>query len=222
MELSSNQSRRDFLHSLAMGAGGLAIFSNFGFIFADNGTNGEISAIVVNFNLCAGCRTCETVCSANNHKVLVDNELVYGLGNPDLSNIKVWHYNEDVDIPVTCFLCDDAPCIEACPIEADAVTGHKALYRDDKLGVIMNDTKRCIGCEKCAKACREERGGVIFPNKVSGKPEHMCTLCNGDPHCVKYCPYGALKYVKIKSDMPLRNIPPDEIAHKMIQQFYAN
>jgi Fe-S-cluster-containing hydrogenase component 2 len=222
MELSTTQSRRKFLQTLAMGAGGLAILGNYGFIFPNKNINGEIKAIVVDFTLCAGCRTCESVCSANNHKVMVDNELLNGLGNPELSNIKVWHYNPDVDIPVTCFICDDSPCIEACPIVADPVTGRKALYRDDKLHTIKNDIDACIGCEKCSKACREKSGGVIFPNKETGMPERMCTLCDGDPQCVKYCPYGALQYITINSDMELRNMSPDKLAENMIQHFYQN
>ena len=222
MDLSTKQSRRDFLQTLAVGAGGLAIIGNYGFIFPNKTANGEIKAIVVDFTLCAGCRTCETVCSANNHKVMVDNELLVGLGNPELSNIKVWHYNPDVDIPVTCFICDDSPCIEACPVIADPITGRKALYRDDTYNTIKNDLDACIGCEKCSKACREKSGGVIFPNKETGMPERMCTLCDGDPQCVKYCPYGALQYITITSDMELRNILPNKIAEKMIDYFYQN
>jgi len=222
MDQSSIQSRRKFLQTLAVGAGGFAIFGNYGFIFQNKNSNGEIKAIVVDFTVCTGCRTCETACSANNHKVLINNELLKGLGNPELSNIKVWHYNPDADIPVTCFLCDDAPCIEACPIEADPITGRKALYRDEKYNTIKNDIGRCIGCEKCAKACSDKSGGIIFPNKKTGYPERMCTLCNGDPQCVKYCPYGALQYITITDDMEMRNTSPDEIAKMMIAKFYQN
>jgi len=222
MELSTIQSRRKFLQTLAKGAGGLAILGNYGFIFPNKTPSGEIKAIVVDFTLCAGCRTCETVCSANNHKVIVENELLKGLGNPELSNIKVWHYNPDVDIPVTCFICDDSPCIEACPIVADPITGRKALYRDETYNTIKNDLDACIGCEKCSNACRDKSGGVIFPNDKTGKPERMCTLCNGDPQCVKYCPYGALQYLTITTDMEMRNISPDKIAEKMIEHFYQN
>ncbi len=220
MDLSTEQSRRNFLRTLAIGAGGMAVLGSYGFIFQEESANGEIKAIVVDFTKCAGCRTCETACSAYNHQVEVDGQLMKGLGNPDLSNIKVWHYNPDVDIPVTCFLCEDAPCIEACPIDQDPVTGRKALYRDEIFSTIKCDLDRCIGCGKCSKACHEKSGGVIFPNKDTGKPERMCTLCDGDPQCVKYCPYGALQYLTITPDMPLRNTSPDKIAEKMIEQYY--
>ncbi len=220
MDFSTTQSRRDFLQKLALGAGGIALFGNFGFIYPYDNSNGNIQAIVVDFSKCAGCRTCETVCSAYNHQVNIDGNIMNGLGNPDLSNIKVWHYNPDVDVPITCFLCNDAPCIEACPITTDSITGRKALYRDDVFGTIKCDIDNCIGCELCSKACREKSGGVIFPNRSTGKPEHMCTLCNGDPQCVKYCPYGALQYLTILSKMPLRNLSPDEIAKELIAIYY--
>ena len=221
MDLSTTQSRRNFLQTLAIGAGGIALFGNYGFIFPYKNPNGEIKAIVVDFTKCAGCRTCETACSAFNHKVKIEGELLKGLGNPDLSNIKVWHHNPDVDIPVTCFLCEDSPCIEACPVDPDPITGRKALYRDETFHTIKNDLEMCIGCEKCSKACREKSGGIIFPNKETGMPERMCTLCDGDPQCVKYCPYGALQYLTITNEMPLRNTSPDKIAEKMIEQFYS-
>ena len=92
MGLSLEQSRRDFLRTLAIGAVGMAMMGSYGFIFPGAGPNDEIKAIVVDFTKCAGCRTCKTACSANNHKVKVNGEMLQGLGNPNLSNIKVWHY----------------------------------------------------------------------------------------------------------------------------------
>ena len=222
MNLTSEISRKEFLKKLAIGAGGMALLGNYGFIFPFKTSDGEIKAIIVDFNKCAGCRTCETACSAYNHQVEKDGQMMKGLGNPDLSNIKVWHYNPDVDVPVTCFLCEDAPCIEACPILSYPITGRKALYRDEAFNTIKCDLDRCIGCEKCSKACREKSGGVIFPNENTGKPEHMCTLCDGDPQCVKYCPYGALLYLSVTSEMPLRNTSPEQIAEILIEKYYNN
>ena len=220
MSHTSELSRRRFLQNLAMGAGGMLLLGNYGFIFASSNPIQGIKAIVVDFDKCAGCRTCETVCSAFNHKVEINDQMINGLGNPDLSNIKVWHYNPDVDVPVNCFLCDDAPCIEVCPVDPDPLTGRKALYRDEEFQTIRNDIERCIGCEKCARVCADERGGVIFPNKDTRMPERMCTLCDGDPQCVKYCPYGALQYLTITDGLPLRNRQPKEIAEELIKKYY--
>lgn len=220
MDLTTEQSRRDFLQTLAIGAGGIALMGSYGFIFPGESLNGETKAIVVDFSKCAGCRTCETACSAFNHKVSINGNKMKGLGNPDLSNIKVWHYNPDVDIPVTCFICEDSPCIEICPVDPDPITGRKALYRDETFHTIKNDLDRCIACEKCSRACREKSGAVIFPNLKTGMPERMCTLCDGDPQCVKYCPYGALQYLSITTEMQLRNQSPEKIAEELTRHFY--
>jgi Fe-S-cluster-containing hydrogenase component 2 len=214
------QNRREFLQNLAVGSGGIIVLGGLGFIFPARTSSRTIKAIVVDFDKCTGCRTCESVCSAYNHKVEVQGELLDGLGNPELSNIKVWHYNPDVDVPVTCFLCEDNPCIEACPTTPDLITGRKALYRDDDLHIIKNNIDRCLGCEQCAKACKAMRGGVIFPNKDTGMPERMCRMCDGDPQCVKYCTYDALSFLEITPDLPLRERSPHAIASLLAEKYY--
>jgi len=220
MNDNSNLNRREFLQNLAVGAGGIIVLGGLGFIFPSKTSARTFRAIVVDFDKCTGCRTCEAVCSAYNYKVEVNGELLDGLGNPDLSNIKVWHYNPDVDVPMTCFLCEDNPCIEACPTTPDLITGHKALYRDDELFFIKNNKDRCLGCEQCAKACQSMSGGVIYPNKETGMPERMCRLCGGKPQCVKYCTFGALSFIKITPDVSLQGTSPQDIAEYLSEKYY--
>jgi anaerobic carbon-monoxide dehydrogenase iron sulfur subunit len=220
MEEKANISRRDFLKNLAIGAGGLAFIGGFGVAFRHMGTDGRlVKGIIVDFTKCTGCRTCETVCSAFNHKVEVGGEILNGLGNPWLSNIKVHWFNPDVDVPMVCSLCDDAPCIYACPVPPDLFTGRKALYHDPETHSVRNDPERCIGCGQCAKTCSNMRTGVIsqFPN---GKPFGMCSLCDGDPQCVKNCAYDALSYVELNEETDFRKLPPETIARKLIWEFY--
>lgn len=219
MSDTKKYSRRHFLQSLALGGGGLIVLGSFGFrITKDHETN-EIKAIAVDFSKCAGCRTCETACSAFNNKVKVNGEKLDGLGNPHYSNIKVHHFNPDVDVPVTCALCDDTPCVEACPVDPDVLTGRKALYRDKDM-TIKNDKDRCIGCASCAEACKELRGGVIYPNPETGMPERICTLCNGNPSCVSVCPFDALTFIKIPADRDLEGLSPEKIAKRLIKELY--
>jgi len=174
---------------------------------------------LVDFDKCTGCRTCETVCSAFNHKVLADGELVNGLGNPWLSNIKVHWFNPDVDVPMICSHCEDAPCIHACPVPPDLISGRKALYHHPETRSVCNDTERCIACGQCAKACKEKRTGVIS-RYADGKPFGMCSLCDGDPQCVKYCSYHALSFVELDEDTDFRKMPPEEIARVLIKKYY--
>lgn len=219
MSESRKYTRRHFIQDLALGGGGLIVLGTFGFrIFKDTKSN-TIKAISVDFSKCAGCRTCETACSAFNHPITINGEKLEGLGNPYYSNIKVYHYNPDVDVPVTCAICEDTPCINACPVAPDLITGWKALYRDENM-TIKNDTERCIACMQCAKACQNLRGGVIHPNPETHKPERMCTLCDGDPSCVKACPFGALSYKEIPADRDLLNLASAKIAERLIAELY--
>jgi len=212
--------RRHFLSSLGFGAAGMVILGSCGFTIRRDNLTGKIQAIAVDFEKCAGCRTCEAVCSSFNHREAVDGRMINGSGNPAFSNIRVYHYNPDIDIPSTCAICNDAPCVSACPVDPHPDTGHKALYRDDQLMTIVNDTVRCIGCRSCADACREQRAGVIHSNPETGKPEHMCTLCGGEPQCVKYCPYDALSYIEMDDSRDMTGLSPQKLAEMMIKKLY--
>lgn len=110
------------------------------------------------------CGTCESVCD----KYCVD----------------VFSFEEnshELSLPITCFQCEDAACMDVCPA--------KALYRDENSTVLV-DSARCIGCKLCTSACPF---GNIEYNYSAGKIV-KCDLCDGNPDCVKYCPTYALVY----------------------------
>ena len=213
-------SRRNFLKNMAIGTGATLLLTNFSLVRWRVDENGILRGIVVDYGKCTGCRTCETACSASNHKVKVDGELLNGLGDPWLANIRIQHFNPDVDIPNVCQLCPDAPCVAACPVDPDPDTGRRALYRDKEFQTIKNDPDRCIGCSSCALACENERAGVIISNPDTGNPERMCTLCSGDPNCVKICPYGALSMVEVDTSREFFGMSPKDIAKELMKKFY--
>jgi len=218
-----NSSRREFLRNIALGSGGIILLNRFlikKLAAQIEGKKIVYSLVVVDFNKCTGCRTCEAVCSSYNHKEIINGKELPGLGNPYFSNIRVYPYNPDVDVPVNCIMCSDTPCVEACPVEPDRTTGRKALYRDVSLPIIHNDLERCIGCGACAEACRSERVGTIIPNPKTNKPERMCTLCNGDPQCVKYCPFGALSHVVESTGGKHYGFSPDQVAKTLTRLWY--
>ncbi len=218
-----SQSRREFLKKTAVGGSAIVLGTLFvKETFAQRSERPTYSMILVDYNKCTGCRTCETVCSAFNHKVKIGEEELPGLGNPCYSNIRVYSFNPDVDIPVTCLMCRDNPCIESCPVEPDPSTGRKALYRDEKTRAIKNDLERCIGCGSCAEACKTKRIGAIIPNPQTGKPERICNLCNGDPQCVKYCPYEALRHVVGRIDGRHFGFSIEQIAERLTRLWYYN
>jgi len=215
--------RRDFIKKTALGSSALFVFGNLGVLKLAEGNqrNTVGSMIVVDYSKCRGCRTCEAVCSAFNNKQNIEGEMVNGLGNPYYANRQVHHYNPDVDIPAVCVMCPDNPCIEACPVPPDSETGRKALYRDDKNLTIMVDPQRCIGCRRCVNVCSSERVGIIKFNRDANKPERLCTLCDGNPKCVKYCPGKALSHIKVETGREFYGMSPDQIAMELIESWYG-
>lgn len=228
-------SRRDFLKKTLFQSGAVIILGNSAFIQlscskTDNRKLNKINKnektqykiINVDYAKCTGCRTCETVCSSFNKKITVNGKMVPGLGNPFYSNIKVYGYNPDVDVPSLCSLCPDTPCIEACPVIPDPGTNRKALFRDSKTSAIKNDSTQCTGCGKCLRACLSKRSGVITFNSKTERPEGICNLCNGDPKCVKYCPREALSYDQGNLDDSYYGLSPEKISRKLIKRFYSS
>ena len=66
----------------------------------------------IDSEVCKGCRICEMACS-----------LAHDGGNggikPELSVIKIKDNPEKgAYVPVICRFCDDAPCLDACPLNA--------------------------------------------------------------------------------------------------------
>jgi carbon-monoxide dehydrogenase iron sulfur subunit len=220
----SDPVRRRVLQGLAA-AGGLVVsqgslLAAFTFSSATHGRGLRAFAVVADLERCTGCRTCETACASYNHPVEIDGRTVRGLGNPALSNMRVHGFIPEVDVPVTCALCSDAPCIAACPVAEDE-RGRRALYRRPRLHTIINDPARCIGCRSCAAACASQRGGVIEPDPGTGKPTHICTLCDGEPRCALACPYDALSIIRGPVDSALHARPPEEIARAMMARWYS-
>lgn len=123
---------------------------------------------------CTGCLQCEMACSYE----------LEGTFNPARSRIKVFTFHsEGRFVPYTCTQCDEAWCMQACPVDAivvNAVTGSKD---------ILNDV--CVGCKVCTIACPF---GTVNYNSASGKVT-KCDLCGGDPQCVEACPTDAITYV---------------------------
>lgn len=93
---------------------------------------------------------------------------------------------EVLHLCMSCFHCDNAPCVKACP------TG--ALYKRTTDGIVLVDRERCEGCRACERACP-----YGAPQYQPGDLRMMkCTFCVDRqalglaPACVEACPYLAL------------------------------
>jgi len=121
-------------------------------------------------NKCVGCGTCEYACAHNKEKV----------HNTAKSRIRVVRQNQIQNIAITCKLCQNPPCVTACPREA--------LSQSPITGIIIVDKKQCNGCGWCIEACQY---GALNMHPTTHKPI-VCDVCGGNPKCVKLCPEGAL------------------------------
>lgn len=131
-------------------------------------------SLLIDPEKCTGCLQCELACSFEHE----------GVFNPARSRIKVFEFEHGRrSVPYTCTQCDEAWCLNACPvaaIEIDAATGAKTV-----------NELSCVGCKACTVACPF---GTINFNPVSGKVD-KCDLCAGNPQCVEACPTAAITYV---------------------------
>lgn len=130
--------------------------------------------LYIDYQKCTGCRTCEMVCSVKHD----------GVVNPMRSRIKVMKWEaEGLYVPMSCQQCQDAPCMNVCPV--------KAIYREEDMGRVMVDYDVCIGCRSCVAVC--PFGAMGF--NVIDKQVIKCDLCDGDPQCVRFCDVKAVEYI---------------------------
>jgi carbon-monoxide dehydrogenase iron sulfur subunit len=132
-------------------------------------------ALTIDYQKCTGCRLCELVCAVSHD----------GISNPTRSRIRVMKWEaEGLYIPMSCQQCQDAPCMNVCPV--------KAISRDDEMGRISVDYDACIGCRSCVGVC--PFGAMSF--NVIDKQVFKCDLCDGDPQCVRFCDVKAVDLIE--------------------------
>ena len=129
--------------------------------------------LIITPNRCTACRTCELACSFKHQDK-------FGPGQP---RIKAYLKGEGRNMVLTCFQCDDAACLKACPVQA--------LTRDEITAAIEVDENRCIRCGACVAACPFGHMELDRHSYIALK----CDLCRGDfPACAAFCPTKTLEY----------------------------
>ena len=136
---------------------------------------------------CSACGACAIACMDQNDISIPDRERpLRCVFLREESNVYPSEKNKYQYFSTACMHCDDAPCINACPVGC--------LYKDPETNLTLFDTTNCIGCHSCAMAC--PFGAPAFTKE--GKMQ-KCDGCierirhNMTPSCVRACPNGALK-----------------------------
>lgn len=135
-----------------------------------------MKVINVNPENCTGCRLCEFACSVRS----------YGQSNPSRARIYVVVGEADgrlACVPVLCQQCVDPLCMRLCPAQA--------LHRHPDTNAVVVDANLCLGCRTCVEVCPFGAPSVDPRLGICQK----CTLCDGDPACVRICPNEALVFV---------------------------
>jgi molybdopterin-containing oxidoreductase family iron-sulfur binding subunit len=118
--------------------------------------------------------------------------------------------------PTPCFQCENAPCVNVCPV---AATYH------DPSGVVLIDHHRCIGCRFCMAACPYQRRffnwgtpelppeaafvkySPLYPVPAIKGTVIKCMFClhflrmGKLPYCVSGCPMKALYMGDLNEDI---------------------
>ena len=172
--------------------------------------------MLIDLSKCIGCEYCQRACSAVND---VASDKPWNIVVEDrTANGRTFFFSRP------CLHCQDAPCVEVCPVQA-------TYHRED--GLVVMDYGRCIGCRYCEVACPydarkfnwQERtdtneyipiwGIAEVPRRPRGVVE-KCTFCihridaglaqglipgenpEATPACVNVCPVGARVFGNLK------------------------
>lgn len=128
--------------------------------------------LVIQPELCTGCRMCEMACSIHHYKAARSTQL----------RIQVAYESDHSFSPVPCIHCPEAHCVAAC--------GFDALVRDEGSGIVRVVNENCTSCMLCIDAC--PYGGITYSEDK--RCVIKCDLCDGDPACAAYCAPGAIRF----------------------------
>lgn len=157
----------------------------------------------VDVRKCIGCGRCADACKTENHVprepfffrtwveryvIPVEGEVYVDSPNGGIDGFPEYKPESETlrtfFVPKLCNHCENAPCVQVCPVGATFTSQD---------GVVLVDASYCVGCRYCIQACPYGARYLHPETKVADK----CTFCyhritNGElPACVEVCPTQA-------------------------------
>lgn len=219
-------SRREFIKG-TLGAAGLlaafsapaALLSTFNKASADNQEGASTKkarawCMVIDLKKCEGCVTLDTPPHCT-QACIIGHYAPKGQQWIEVYQIDL-HGGGSYFLPTPCYQCENAPCVNVCPV---AATYH------DRDGIVLIDHHRCIGCRLCMAACPYQRRffnwgtpqlppeaalaeySPIYPVPAVTGTVIKCMFCahllpHGRlPFCVAACPMKALYMGDLNEDI---------------------
>ncbi len=135
---------------------------------------------VIDNRKCIGCHACTVACKS-------EHDVPIGVNRTWVKYIEKGEFpnTRRVFSVMRCNHCEDAPCVEICPVGA-------LFIRED--GIVDFNRERCIGCKSCTQACPYNSIYIDPDTDTAAK----CNFCAHRvdmglrPACVNVCPEQAI------------------------------
>ncbi len=194
----------------------------------------ESKACLIDTTLCVGCRECEKACNQTNElppqaTSFNQEDVFQSYRRPDAEHFTVVNrfpgqpsedqsHREETYVKTQCMHCQDPSCVSACIVGA---------LRKTKMGAVIYDEDRCIGCRYCLVACPFQIPAYEYQNPVTPRVR-KCDFCyerqteeNKMPACAEICPREAITYGKRSDLLTLAKKRLEENPARYINQVYG-
>lgn len=158
-------------------------------------------SMVIRQALCIDCELCVGACNETNQ-----------VAPPNYrTRILTKKYTGTLDkqtefIPVLCNQCNNPPCVRGCPT--------RATYKDPRTGIVMMESKKCIGCKTCQLACPYDARYFSDARRAIDKCDFCweTRLSKGEEltACAAACPTGARTFGNLSD--------PDNVVYRLVHQ----
>ncbi len=199
-----NLNRRDFFKTAALGAT-IATLGASSVKGAEKILSENRIGILVDTDVCVGCRHCEWACRTAHNlptpdlETYSDNSVFIEYRRPDATALTVVNEFENdnnsllpIYVKTQCMHCERPACVSACIVGA--------LTKGED-GSVIWDTNKCIGCRYCMVACQFQIPTYDYDRSIDPQIR-KCDLCHDRrtsgklPACVEICPNEALLFGK--------------------------